>query len=194
MARMTNEKWIIICIVAFMAIILFCMFWHDRPVVHYAKQLEVDQLVNTFDGRIGSNFRDEVFIIENPPTNHAKLMDIIIDNERYCPIDKKRIEARYDYFMRSYYKESRRTPVNFVQKNKDDDLGNESHRKDMICWIEMKRSYGKRRKAALIVADSLGVWPSQLPTSILDSIAHLPDSIQNGYSWKWECNCPELGY
>lgn len=188
-------KYIILIAVAFAAMTLLCIRWHNRPSVHYAKQLEIDQLVNTFGGRPGDQAKDELFIISNAPKNRIEVIRVIEENEKLCPIDKKRIESRYDYFQRTYYRASWQTPVDFVQRNKDDDLYSERHRKDLICWIRMEKTYFiKRRRAASAIADSLGIGEEDLPKDILDSIAHLPDSVRNGWGWKWECNCPELGY
>lgn len=192
MHRLLNKKWIIACTMVCISIILLCIRWYNRPVVHYAKQLEIDRLQRIYDGESLGNFKAEVFIIENAPHNKRKLINIIKNNEKFCPIDEKRIKDRYDWFVRSYYKESRQTHVNFIQKDKDNGIGN--HDEDMICRIMLIKSYDRHQTAASIVANSFGVLPSKLPENILDSIAHLPDSIRNGWGWKWECNCPELGY
>lgn len=85
-------------------------------------------------------YRREVFIIQDAPRDPSKLMDIVFDNERKLPINKKQVEIKYGTFHRFYYKESGETPFDF----KDDPGGFSTnvitdHDEDFVCRIDMDR-------------------------------------------------------
>lgn len=132
-----------------------------KPKIHYAEQLEYDVGGYYVDYPSDSTWigrsKREVFIIENAPKNRGRLIEIVKENETSIPIDKHHIEATYDEFYRDYFRESWRTPVDFVETKSKFGSSDElhEHEDDLICTISMNK------------------WPSA------------PDSLM--YHWKCSC-------
>jgi len=79
----------------------------------------------------------DVVLIKNPPKDSLRLINLINEyNEK--SINKDSIEKKYKYFYRAYYRESNKTPKNFI-----DDQGGfisdklEDHTYDLLGIYEM---------------------------------------------------------
>lgn len=133
----------------------------NNPIVHNAKQLEYDvggyYVDYPNDSTWVARSKREVFIIENAPHNRDRLIRVIQNNEKYTPVDKRLVERTYSAFYRYYFRESWRTPIDYVEKPSKFGISDElhEHEEDIICKISMKK------------------WP------------HAPDSLM--YHWKCTC-------
>jgi hypothetical protein len=112
----------------------------------YAKQLEQDIEIRPYTSKSGKIIKGydkrEVFVITNPSKNLQDIKKLIFENEKLCPINKEKIEKQqYIHFVRYYYKESKETPIDFVEDAGGGFFFNllSDHVKDFICSIEMIR-------------------------------------------------------
>jgi len=136
----------------------------ETPRVVYAKQLEMDAGERCRGTNAPSTpQKSEVFIVQDAPKDRVPLMTLIKQNEVFTPIDKNEVEMRYTLFHRVYYRESRKTPVDFQDGHggyfSRDYISD--HVEDKICEIFMQQR------------DWMGV----------------PDSLR----LTWTCNCTETG-
>lgn len=120
-----------------------CQNDNRKPLVfHYSKLLEIESLYqNPYDNKEYWS-KVEYFIVENTQGySDDEIRSFICKYERKLRTNFNIIELKYSQFSRSYYKESKKTPIDFV-----DDPGGFStdviweHVDDFICKIEMEKT------------------------------------------------------
>lgn len=109
--------------------------------ISYAKQLERDCPSTSVTGEYLGRNKKEVFIIENPSNNNLEILKCIGENEKKCLIDTNDIERTHSYFHRVYYKESKKTPIDFVEDSGGFDVNIlEDHKEDFVFSIKMAKN------------------------------------------------------
>lgn len=120
-----------------------CQNDNRKPLVfHYSKLLEIESLYqNPYDNKEYWS-KVEYIIVENTQGySDDEIRFFICKYERKLRTNFDIIELKYSQFSRSYYKESKKTPIDFV-----DDPGGFStdviweHVDDFICKIEMEKT------------------------------------------------------
>jgi len=106
----------------------------QQPEFYYSKFLEIDNVIIHDDGYQQFN-KYEVIIVRNANKyNKNELINFIKQYESKFNTDTIYIQDRYSIFERYYYKESQKTPIDFIE-----DPGGfitdklEDHKDDFIC-------------------------------------------------------------
>ncbi len=83
--------------------------------------------------------RYETYIIVNPPSGKKLLLEIAQKHNESLAVHNDSIAGKYDYFMRRYYRESKQTPVDFIDdKGGFDSDRLDDHSDDFVFAVEMK--------------------------------------------------------
>lgn len=112
-----------------------------EPDFFYAKTLEWDFALN--DPNVGIvHYKREVIIIRN--SDDYSIDELLVFIEKYEKnhkfVDTSYLFDRYDDFERCYYRESKKTPINFVE-----DPGGfvvdvlEDHHEDYVCCRRIRK-------------------------------------------------------
>ena len=110
------------------------------PQFFYSKYLEWDNKIKNGTG--GDQFdRGERFIVRcSDKYSKIELIDFIKKYEKKIDTDTAYISTRYDHFVRQYYKESKKTPIDFIDDGGGFDSDKlEDHDEDFLYSIEMFR-------------------------------------------------------
>lgn len=138
-----------LCIIIFFS----CNRKSEPPRIVFAEQLLKDvESINEYYDSGFQRTRYEYYIVANPPKNRDSLLKIVKKHNDSLKLLNDSIEKKYDLFNRTYYKESKKTPVDFVE-----DCGGGfitdciyDHTEDFLCGYVMESSNnnsGQRSKS-----------------------------------------------
>lgn len=144
MLRISTYKLVLITYMCVTCVLILSSCNND-PIIHHARQLEYDvggyHVNHPNDSTWVARSKREVFIIRNAPHDRDRLIKTIQNNEASTPIDKHFVEETYSAFYRYYFRESWRTPIDYVEKPSKFGFSDElhEHEDDLICKITMKK-------------------------------------------------------
>lgn len=118
------------------------------PEFYYSKTLEWDfARLDSINGK--TSYKREIILIRNAQDyTNQELLVFIQKYEKQILVDTAYLFEKYDQFYRCYYRESKKTPINFVE-----DPGGfvvdilEDHKDDYVCCLE---SYKNRHTDTII--------------------------------------------